>query len=246
VVIKLSALVCAENDAPRLAECLRGLSFCDEIVVAADRPTPALQDIARRHRATLIAGIFPQDGQRRMAGADACTGDWVLEVNPGEEVEPALAWEIRATLRMRPAGDWLTLPIANYVGGRHVRHGWTAAMAPTREPRLYRREARRFESGLLSGRSAGDLTGALRRILAEDARGLLAWLGGREAASGGPVTQFFASYLARGGWREGRLGLLIALLCGIQPLLAASRPQGEARPVTTSRRAADLARVSAR
>jgi glycosyltransferase involved in cell wall biosynthesis len=45
--VKLSALVCAQNDEARLADCLRGLEFCDEIVVVADRCTDRSQEIAR-------------------------------------------------------------------------------------------------------------------------------------------------------------------------------------------------------
>jgi hypothetical protein len=135
-----------------------------------------------------------------------------------------LAWEIRATLQMRPVGDWLVLPIANYVGDRRVRYGWTASLAATSEARLYRRDARRREeSGSLPGTCAGALTGALRRVVAEDARGLLAWLAAQDSGAGRPgaaVPQFCLSYLMHGGWREGRLGLLIAVLCGLQPLLA--------------------------
>ncbi len=246
-MITLSALVCAENDAPRLADCLRRLSFCDEIVIAVDRPTPALQDIARRHRATLVAGIFPKDSQRRIAGADACSGDWIIEVNVGEEIDPALAWEIRATLQMRPAGDWLMAPIANYVGDRRIRHGWTPALAATSEARLYRRQARRREeSAPLSGVCAGALTGALRRRVAEDARGLLSWLAAQDAGRSGSasIPQFCASYLGQGGWREGRIGLLIALLCGLQPLLA--RPQAQASSRSAAAQPAHALRAGAR
>ncbi|MCR5879382.1 hypothetical protein [Phenylobacterium sp. J367] len=109
-----------------LGECLKGLAFCDEVVLVADRATPRLQEIARRAGARLVAGIFPHDSQRRTAGAEACGGEWILEVEPDEAVDSALAWEIRATLQMRPEGDWFDVPVANHVGGRLVQRGWGA------------------------------------------------------------------------------------------------------------------------
>jgi hypothetical protein len=53
---------------------------------------------------------------------------------------------------------------------------------------------------------------------------------------------FLSGYLARGGWREGRLGLLVAMLSGIFPVLSQMR----AGDVLAARSAAtaEAARVS--
>ncbi|MDB5453539.1 MAG: glycosyl transferase, partial [Caulobacteraceae bacterium] len=92
-MVKLSALICVQNQEAQLSQCLRKLSFCDEIVVVADRCTDRSQEIARRHGAVVISGIFPLESQRKAAGAEACTGDWILEIEPDEIVGSALAWE---------------------------------------------------------------------------------------------------------------------------------------------------------
>ena len=81
-MIRLSAFVCVQNQDVQLAECLRKLSFCDEIVVVADRCTDRSREIARRAGARIIDGIFPLESQRKAAGAEACTGDWVLPGRP--------------------------------------------------------------------------------------------------------------------------------------------------------------------
>ncbi|WP_374471114.1 glycosyltransferase family 2 protein [Phenylobacterium sp.] len=244
-MVKLSALVCVENDAPSLPGCLKGLGFCDEVVLVADRATPRVQEIARRYGARLVAGIFPLDGQRRAAGAEACAGDWILEVEADETVDSALAWEIRASLQMRPRGDWFDVPVANHVGGRFVQRGWGGPLGPARSARLYRRGAkrwspRRLDSGVLSGAPAGALKGALRRDVAADTGGLvdrlnrLAALAAEDQVEAGRTLgvgsglatglgEFARSYLLARGWREGRTGLLLALLNGLHPVLAASR-----------------------
>ena len=69
---RLSALVCVQNQDAQLSDCLRKLSFCDEVVVVADRCTDRSQDIARRQGAILIDGIFPLESQRKAAG-EACS-----------------------------------------------------------------------------------------------------------------------------------------------------------------------------
>lgn len=245
------------NQDAQLAECLRRLSFCDEIVVVADRCTDRSQEIARRHGALVIDGIFPLESHRKMAGVDACSGDWVLEIDPDEVVNAALAWEIRAVLQMRPVGDWYDLPIDNYVGDTLIRNGWVGGLSRRRDVRLYKRglkawEPRRINApAVMAGQSGGPLTGAIRRSLGRDLGGVLerlnrltalqaedladagrpnGLLGGLFRSAG----MFVQGYLARGGWREGRLGLLTAMLSALAPLLSELR----ARDVVEMRSAA--------
>lgn len=245
-MVRLSALVCVQNQDAQLSECLRRLSFCDEIVVVADRCTDRSQEIARRHGAIVIDGIFPLESQSKTAGVEACSGDWILEIDPDEVVDAALAWEIRAVLQMRPAGDWYELPIDNYVGETLVRDGWTGALSARREARLYKRglkawEPRRVNApAVMAGQSGGALTGAIRRTLGRDVGGLMERLnrltalnaedmaddgrvGGVASGLAGGVSAFFRGYLARGGWREGRLGLLTALLSALYPMVSLMR-----------------------
>jgi hypothetical protein len=264
-VVRLSALVCVQNQDAQLSECLRKLSFCDEIVVVADRCTDRSQDIARRQGAIVIDGIFPLESQRKAAGAEACSGDWILEIDPDELVDAAVAWEIRAALQLRPVGDWYELSIDNYVGETLVREGWTGALSSRAEPRLYKRglkawEPRRLNApAVMAGRSGGALTGAIRRSLGRDIGGLMERLNRFTALAaedivdaGAPAklgsgllagaATFLRGYVVRGGWREGRLGLLVAMLSAIFPVLSQMR----ASDVLAARSAAtvEAARVS--
>jgi glycosyltransferase involved in cell wall biosynthesis len=247
VGVKVTALVCVQNQEARLAECLRSLDFCDQVVVVADRCTDRSLEIARRAGADVVAGIFPLEHQRKLAGLAAATGDWILEIEPDERVDSALAWEIRATLKMSARagglGDHFEVPIHHYLGDDAVRQGWAGALGETNAVRLYRPgvkhwRARRRDSGLvLGGRPAGALKGAIRHsagrgvtdlvesfnrltaLRAED----LADLGdpGRLApAVLGGFAAFCKSYVARGGWREGGIGLMLALLCGFFPVVS--------------------------
>jgi len=135
--------------------------------------------------------------------------------------------------------------VDNYVGGERVRHGWSRDLAGG-GPRLFRRGARTWtDGGLESGRlapgaSMGRLTGALRRDLGRDigevlerfnarnelrAEGLAesAVRRGAGAALARGLMAFLSGLLIRGGWREGRLGVLAALLSGLDPVLAELR-----------------------
>lgn len=244
--VKLSALVCAQNDEARLAECLRRLDFCDEIVVVADRCTDRSAEIARQFEARVIDGIFPLESQRKSAGASACLGEWVLEIEPDEQVDAKLAYEVRAAVHGRPGGDWFDVPIANFVGERLVRRGWGAGLGDVMAPRLYRRhvkrwKARRVEPGVvLEGRYAGAIETPLNRRVDPDVGHMVARLNRQtalraqdlaDAGDGGRLSsdvarglgRFWTCYVWRQGFRDRELGFLISLMAGLEAVLSGVR-----------------------
>jgi glycosyltransferase involved in cell wall biosynthesis len=244
--VKLSALVCAHNDELRLTDCLRGLEFCDEIVVVADRCTDRTQEIARYFGARVIDGIFPLESQRKVAGVAVCLGEWVLEVETDERVSPALAYEVRAAIHGRPGGDWFHLPIENFIGETLVRRGWGEAFGAEEAPRLYRRSIKRWKAGRLApavtldGRAAGALETPLQRRADSDVGQMIVrlskqtWLRAQDIADAGTpgrliddvargLGRFWTSYVWRQGVREGELGFLISLMAGLDPILSGLR-----------------------
>src|SRR5215469_7646835 len=116
---RLSALVVARNEAGRIAPCLERLGFADEIVVLLDRSTDRTGEIAQARGARVVKGAWAMEAERRNAGIDACTGDWILEVDADEWATPALAAEIRATISEAKPGYFI-VPMANHIGGHLV------------------------------------------------------------------------------------------------------------------------------
>lgn len=234
--------------------------------MVADRCTDRSQEIARRAGAVLVDGIFPLESQRRQAGVEACSGDWVLEIDPDEVVDAALAWEIRWSLQTRRSADWYELPIDNYLGDIRLRDGWTGSLSRCAEVRLYKRglkawEPRRVNApSVVAGRSGGSLKGAIRRTVGADVGQLverlhrLSALAAEDLAdSGRPgpfvgalvggAGAFLKGYLLRGGWREGRLGLLVATLSALYPVLAQMRA-GDVLRMRAATEPAETARVA--
>jgi glycosyltransferase involved in cell wall biosynthesis len=242
VSAKLSALVVARNEAARLPACLAPLRLADELVVVLDRTTDASRAIACAHGARVIEGAWEVEGARRNFGLDACTGDWVLEIDADEIAPPALIEEIRRVIATSPHG-WHEIAIDNYIGERLVRHGWGGSFGTSAVPRLSRKGAKRWGmqrvhpslawTGAKGPRLKSPLAHYVDRDISDVLRRLDRYSSARAAdllAAGDIgtlganlrrfVSRFWKCFVARRGYKEGGFGLLIALCAGLYPLLA--------------------------
>lgn len=246
---RLSALVVAHNEERQLADCLAPLRFADEIVVVLDKCTDRSREIASRYTDRLVEGEWEIEGARRHAGIDACTGEWILEVDADERVPPALADEIRGAIEKAAPGYFL-IPFDNYIGDRLVRHGWGASWGVSATARLFTPGAKTWGSQRIHpkvelrgkrrwlttpmihyvDRNISDMLRRLDRYTTARARDL------RESGDIGTFahnvrrifSRFWKCYVARKGYREGPYGFLIALFAGLYPILSYLKARLEA------------------
>ena len=238
----LSALVVAHDEEAQLDDCLRSLAFADERVVVLDRCTDGSRAIAERHAAVIVEGAWPLEGDRRNAGIDACAGDWILEVDADERVRPALADEIRAAIACADGGYFL-IPVDNYVGGRLVRHGWGASFGTTAVARLSARGCKRWSTAArvhppmtLRGPRRRlktpllhyvdrDISDMLRRFDRYTTLRALDLIDSGDIGTLGAnlrrlSMRFHKCFVSRRGYREGAMGLMVAILAGLYPLVS--------------------------
>lgn len=240
---RLSALIVARNEQERLPDCLASVAFADEVVVVLDRSTDASAEIARAAGAKVIEGGWELEGERRNTGIEACSGDWILEVDADERVSPDLAQAIRATIGTSTHA-WHQVPVDNYVGDRLIRHGWAGSFGTTSVPRLFRRGAKKWRAQRVhpgldwTGTEGPKITqGALVHLVDRDISDMLRRLdkyssakaadliaSGKIGSLASNVRRFFSrgfkSYVSRKGYREGGWGVLLALCTGAFPLLS--------------------------
>ena len=238
----LSALVVIHNEEARLADCLDGLRFADEIVVVLDRCTDRSAEIARRYTTALVEGAWPLEAGRRNAGIDACRSDWIFEVDADERVSPELAAEIR-TVVSTSTDDRHLIPVDNYIGTKLVRYGWGGSFGKGAYHGLFRKGAKRFGAGRvhpqlhLSGRQGPTLTHPLAHMVDRNISDMIRRLDRYTTARaedlrehGDPdrtrtyvrrfFTRIYKCYIHHKGYREGGWGLLIAIFAGLYPLLS--------------------------
>jgi glycosyltransferase involved in cell wall biosynthesis len=249
----LSAVVVARNEAAQLGACLEALRFADEIVVVLDRSTDESAAIARGFGAVVLEGAWELEGPRRNAGLEACTKDWIIEIDADERMTSALAAAVRSAIEA-PVADTYLVPLANHIGGHRVTYGWGAYNGVAAKPILFRKGIKRWGAGrvhpkiAMTGtrasldeklihyvdRDVGDMFRRLNRYT--DLAALDAIDAGEtpdlKSALRRIFSRFWKSYVARQGRREGAYGLALATFSALYPLfiylkVATHAAQGE-------------------
>jgi len=171
-------------------------------------------------------------GQKNSAIAKA-SGDWVLQLDADEKLEPGLADEMSSAILGRspaePVGFWI--PRKNFFLGRWIRHG---GFYPDPKLRLIRRGAGQFEEyGAHPTIKLNGPTAKLKHALVHNAyptlRGYISHMnsysssGAEVAVAKGhrrfsftdivirPLLTFIYNYVFRLGFLDGREGLLLHL-----------------------------------
>ena len=243
----LSAVLCVRNEEAQLADCLARLDFVSEIVIVLDRSTDGSGAIAERFSARIIGGSFEREGTRRHAGIDAANGPWILEVDADERISPALAEEIVRTVGTSTAARHL-IPVDNYIGQHLVRYGWGGAFGKGAYAGLFRKGTKHWgdqrvhprvsfegEAGTrltqplehYVDRSIADMVARLNRytsLRARDLRDRWRDTGVVDETLGRNllriVGRFYKCYWRRQGYREGKWGVLIAMMAALYPILS--------------------------
>ena len=229
---RLSACIIAYNEADRIEDCLRSVSFCDEIVLVDSHSTDGTRELARALGARVIERDWPGYRTQKQFAVDAAAGDWVLCLDADERVSRELRAEIE-TARERGFSShagWSVPRITDYFG-RFLRHG---NAYPDRLIRLFDRRRGRWIGheihentqvdgpvGRLSGhlehfsyRNLSDHQNRMQRYATLMAQAL--YDSGKRCGLGkvliNPQWRFVRGYVLRLGFLDGWRGLVFALI----------------------------------
>lgn len=227
---KLSVTVITRNEAAHITAALESVAWADEVVVVDSGSTDDTVALARRYTERVVERDWPGFPQQKNHAAGLATHDWVLSIDADERVTPELGAEIRALLTTDPPARGYRIRRVTHAFGHWIR---STDWYPDWQLRLYDRrhgrwdEARRVhESVHLDGEPAR-LAGELEHLAYRDLSHHLATIDryttlaaedmaarGRTASAldllaHGPLA-FLRNYLLRGGFRQGRVGLVVS------------------------------------
>lgn len=112
----ITAIVITKNEEPRIGECIRHLSWADEILVVDNGSTDKTVDIARKLGATIYTVHKHDFSEVRETGLKAATGDWVLYIDADETVPSLLRDEIQKTMTQSNIGVFAVTRDTYYLG----------------------------------------------------------------------------------------------------------------------------------
>ncbi len=144
--LSLSVVIITLNEETNLARTLASVAWADEIVVLDSGSTDRTREVAESFGAKFFVESWKGFASQKNSALEKATGDWILSLDADEEVEPALASEIRAVLGANPSVAGFRIPRKNFFLGRWIKHG---GFYPDRKLRLFHRGAGQFEDRLV-------------------------------------------------------------------------------------------------
>jgi glycosyltransferase involved in cell wall biosynthesis len=103
----ISAVILTHNDEKSLLRCLKGVSWCDEVIVIDDESTDNTEVVAKECGANVYTRALRDDfAAQRNFGLEKAKEEWVLFVDSDEVVPNELAGEIQSLLSSRGSASW--------------------------------------------------------------------------------------------------------------------------------------------
>lgn len=230
----LSAVIIARDEADRIEDAVRSVSFADECVVLDGGSRDDTVARARALGARVVEADWPGHVAQKNRAWQLAEGDWVLSIDADERVGDALRDAILAALRA-PAADGFRVRRRNTWLGHVLLHGhWY----PDAKVRLARRARGRWVGedphdrldvdGVVADLDA-DLEHVPYRSLAEHLATIDRYTA-QQARAGTwldvlvrPPWHFFVGYVWKRGFLDGRAGLVVAALGALHVLLKWTR-----------------------
>jgi glycosyltransferase involved in cell wall biosynthesis len=152
----LSVITITLNEERNITDCLRSVTWADEIIVVDSGSTDRTVELARQFTRRVYGVEWKGYGAARNHALELATGEWILWLDADERVPDRLADEIRRIIGIEDhTVSGYSVARRAYFLGRWIRHcGWY----PSRVTRLFRRtrgkfnERRVHESIMVDGR----------------------------------------------------------------------------------------------
>lgn len=120
--MKLSAIIPIKNEEKFLPNCLKSVSFVDEIVIVDSGSTDKSVALAKQSGAKVFKYSWRGFSRAHNFGAKKATGDWLLFIDADERVSRTLRLQIKEELK-HPQADAYQIPRKNFILGKSLKHG---------------------------------------------------------------------------------------------------------------------------
>ena len=169
---KISALIITKNEEDMIADCIRSVSFCDEIIVVDTASTDRTREIAAKLGATVYEFIADDFAKRRNFAKQKATGDWLFYIDADERVSKELAIHIKTILAHASSASAYVVRRKNYYFHTFLWPTIEQLERFFRSDSLVRWSGRLHETAVIKG-EVGILSGFLLHFTHRDLSGML-------------------------------------------------------------------------
>jgi glycosyltransferase involved in cell wall biosynthesis len=134
---KISVYILAFNEEKKIADCIKSVTWADEVVVVDSHSSDKTAIIAEGLGAKVVQVDFEGFGKVRMAGIEHTKHDWILSVDADERFTADARKEVEQIINSENTHDAYYIPRRNEFMGKKIRFcGWYPNY---RQPQLFRR-----------------------------------------------------------------------------------------------------------
>jgi (heptosyl)LPS beta-1,4-glucosyltransferase len=228
----VTATIITKDEADSIVDALTSLSWADEIIVIDAESKDDTVALARQFTDRVYVRAWNGYVDQKNYAASLATHDWIFSLDADERVPAELGAEIRSLLSAEPDKHGFRMPRVSFYLGRWMR---TTDMYPDYQLRLYDRRHALWEglhvheSVKVKSGSVGYLKNELQHYPYKDLSEHLirmdryTTLAARQMFEKGrratrlellfhPVIAFARNYIVKGGFRDGKPGLIISLV----------------------------------
>jgi len=222
----VSVCIITCNEEKNIKRCLESIKWAREIIIVDSGSTDYTLTLASRYTNRIFRHPWQGFGPQKQYAVSLATSPWILSLDADEVISPELQTEIFETLKS-PQYDSYAIPRKNYFGKIWIRHG---GWYPDSVIRLFRKGKASLSSDPVHERviSEGPV-GCLRhpflhytssdfnrRLEKEIQYGILKAQKIQNTRFPifhcllRPFWKFFFLYFIKSGWRDGKIGFLLA------------------------------------
>ena len=227
---RISVLVPCGNSARVIEDCLRSVTWADEILVVDSFSTDGTLEIARRYASRILQHEYVDSATQKNWAIPQVENDWLLIVDTDERVSDSLREEIEKILEEPGSFVGFKIPRLNHVWDQPL---WYGGNYPDYQLRLFRKDKgkynnRRVHAHVLLDGHCGviqshfihlgqrDVDQVIHHLLGDfttweaEERYRQGKRFGLSSAISRPVAAFVYRYLYLSGFRDGTAGFLMA------------------------------------
>ena len=227
----ISVTIITKNEEKNIRRCLKSIQWADEIVIVDTFSGDRTVEICREFTDNVFQESWLGYGPQKNLCASKATNRWVLNLDADEVISSECAVEIQKILSGQPKFSLYRFPRKNFIANRWVRYaGWY----PDLIARLYDKDRVSFSESMVHERLIPDGIGGVinRPIFHYSFDGMEDYIERQNRYSSlyaeekkrlnsevnwthlyiRPVWAFIRTYFFRQGFREGFLGVFLALV----------------------------------